>query len=320
MNIGRTIKPDATSKVKEIFASRFVKNVKRDKMLLLMLSPVLIYYIIFQYIPMYGIIIAFKEYLPGKGMFSGTWVGFTYFDMFFQSVYFFRTLKNTLVLSLYGLLFGFPIYIIFALLLNELRNGVFKRIVQTISYLPHFISIAVVVGMLVNFFSVTDGVVNIILRNLGMQPASFMTDSKYFRFLYIGSGIWQEFGWNSIIYLAALASINPILYEAAKIDGASRFKQMIYITIPGILPTIIIMLLLSLGNLLFAEYQKIILMYNPGNYDVSDVIATYTYRRGILNSDYSYGTAVGLFNATVNMVLLVIFNKISKKVSDISLW
>lgn len=227
--------------VKTSAMTRFKENVIRDKALLLIITPVIIYYIIFHYLPMYGIVIAFKNFLPGQGLFAGKWVGFKYFNMFFESVYFGRLVKNTVLLNIYGLLWGFPVPIVFALMLNELKDGFFKRSVQTISYLPHFISVVVVVGMLMNFLSVHDGVVNILIRKFGGEAINFVNKPDYFRSLYIGSGIWQSFGWNSIIYLAALSSIDPKLYEAAKIDGANRIKQLFYITLPGIIPTIIIL-------------------------------------------------------------------------------
>lgn len=296
-------------------------NIIKDKALILIVSPVIIYYIIFHYLPMYGIVIAFKNFIPGKGLFAGEWVGFKHFRSFFKSVYFGRLIRNTLLINIYGLLWGFPVPIIFALMLNELKDGLFKKAVQTISYLPHFISVVVVVGMLINFLSVHDGLVNMIVKNIFHEkPINFMNESKYFRGLYIGSGIWQSFGWNSIIYLAALSSIDPQLYEAAKIDGANRIKQMVYITLPSILPTVIILLILSLGNIMSVGFEKIILMYNPATYEVADVISTYTYRRGIVDSQFSFGSAVGLFNSIINFVLLLIFNNISKRVSRISLW
>lgn len=298
----------------------FGKNIRRDKALLIIIAPVIIYFIVFHYLPMCGIVIAFKKFVPGNGLFSGDWVGFKNFSTFFNSVYFGRLMKNTLLLSIYGLLWGFPVPILFALFINELKNGWYKRLVQTVSYLPHFISVVVIVGMLVNFLSVQDGVVNVVIRSMGYEPVAFMNESRYFRTLYIGSGIWQEFGWNSIIYLAALSSIDPQLYEASRIDGAGRFRQLLSITLPGIMPTIIILFILSLGSLMSVGYEKIILMYNPATYDTADVIATYTYRRGILGGDYSFGTAVGLFNSAINFLLLMVFNSISKRISQVSLW
>lgn len=296
------------------------KNIKRDKYLLLLLTPVVLYYFIFHYIPMYGAIIAFKDYNPGIGFWNSPWVGFKWFKQFFESFYFWRLIRNALLLNIYGLIFGFPIPIIFALLLNEIKDGFFKRSVQTVSYLPHFISLVVVVGMMVNFLSPVDGIVNQILKSLGREPINFMGEPRWFRFLYITSGIWQEFGWSSIIYLAALSAIDPTLYDAAKVDGANRWQQMLNITLPGITPTIIILLILNIGYILSVGFEKIILMYQPMTYEVADVISTYVYRRGILGGDYSFSSAVGLFNSAVNFTLLIIVNRISRRLSEISLW
>ncbi len=303
------------SKIKVVW-----KNIKRDKYLLLLISPVIIYYIIFHYVPIYGALIAFKDYNPGLGLSNSPWVGFKWFKQFFDSFYFWRLIRNTLLLSVYGIIFGFPIPIIFALLLNETKDGLFKRSVQTISYLPHFISLVVVVGMMVNFLSPVDGIVNMFLKSLGKEPINFMGDPGWFRFLYVGSGIWQEFGWSSIIYLAALSAIDPTLYDAAKVDGANRWQQMRHITLPGIMPTIIILLILNIGSLLSVGFEKIILMYQPMTYEVADVISTYVYRRGVLGGEYSFASAVGLFNSIVNFVLLITFNRISKRLTEISLW
>jgi putative aldouronate transport system permease protein len=299
---------------------RILKTLNRDKYLIMLVLPVILYYIIFHYLPMYGIIIAFKDYSISKGILGSEWVGFKWFLEFFRSYFFGRLIKNTLTLSIYGIIFAFPAPIIFALLLNELRNGIFKRVVQTVSYLPHFISLIVVVGMMVNFLHPVDGIVNVFLKNLGRQPINFLADPNWFRPLYIGSGIWQEFGFGSIIYLAALASIDSEIYEAAKIDGANRWKQIRYVTIPGIMPTIMILLILRLGHIMSVGFEKIILMYNPSTYEVADVISTYVYRRGIINSQFSFAASVGLFNAVINLILLLTVNKISKRVSEISLW
>lgn len=299
---------------------RALKHAQKDKYLLLLFMPVFLYYIIFHYVPMYGVIIAFKDYLPGQGFIESEWVGLKWFKQFFESFYFKRLIKNTFLLSFYELLWGFPIPIIFALMLNEVQDGRFKKTAQTISYLPHFISAVVVVGMLFNFLSPTSGIVNKYVKMLGRDPILFLNDARWFRTIYVASGIWQSFGWNSIVYLAAMTSIDPQLYEAAKIDGCNRVQQIRYITIPGILPTVIILLILRVGSLLSVGYQKIILMYNPATYEVADVISTYVYRRGILDAEYSFAAAVGLFNSIVNFVFLWITNRLSKKTADISLW
>ena len=288
---------------------RLYKAIRRDRFLLLLVVPAVVYYIVFHYLPMYGAIIAFKQFSPTKGILASPWVGLKYFEQFFQSVYFGRLVKNTVLLSVFTLLFGFPVPIVFALILNELRKPGFKRIVQTISYLPHFISVVIVVGMVIN-----------VIEYFGGERINFLMDPRYFRSLYIGSEIWQTFGWNSIIYFAALASIDAELYEAARIDGASRLRQMRHVSLPGMLPVTVILLIIALGNLMSVGFQKVLLLYNPSTYSVADVIGTYTYRRGILNAEYSFGAAVGLFNGVINLAVLLTMNKISRAVSQISLF
>lgn len=295
------------------------KYIRRDKYLLLLITPVLLYFIIFKYIPMFGIIIAFQNYLPGSGFFNNEWVGFKWFEQFFNSIYFFRLLRNTFVISFYNLVWGFPVPIIFALLLNEAKDGLYKRTVQTVSYLPHFISLVIIVGMVADMVS-TQGVVNRAIQMFGGEPIDFMRSNQWFRTLYVASEIWQSFGWNSIIYLAAIAGIDVQLYEAAIVDGASRLRRIWHITLPGILPTAIILLILNCGRILAVGSEKIILMYSPIVYKTADVISTYVYRRGILGADYSFATAVGLFNSSVNFILLLIVNSISRRVSETSLW
>lgn len=314
------IKPE--KKTHNIFSyfNKLADNIKRDWFLIAMISPVIIYYILFHYLPMYGVIIAFKNYIPIKGIWGSPWVGFRYFNQFFSSIYFGRIVKNTILLNVYSLLWGFPIPILFALLLNELKNVYFKRIVQTVSYLPHFISVVIICGMIFNFTSPVDGVVNTVLKGWGLEPINFLSEPGWFRTLYIGTGIWQSFGWGSIIYLAAITGIDEALYDAAKVDGAKRWRQIIHITIPGILPTIIIMLIMNLGHIMSIGFEKIILLYNPATYEVSDVISTFVYRRGLEGSEYGFASAVGLFNSVINYSLLLIVNKTSKKVSEIALW
>jgi len=296
-----------------------VRDLKRNKLLYLMVLPVVAYYVIFDYGPMYGLQIAFKDYSPGTGIWGSPWTGFDHFIEFFNSYYFWRLIRNTVLISLYDLIFGFPAPIILALLLNELRQQLFKRVVQTISYLPHFISVVVVVGMLVDFLA-RDGVVNQLLSFFGVEPRSYLSEPGWFRFLYISSGIWQHIGWGSIIYLAALSNIDPTLYEAARVDGANRWRQALHITIPGIMPTVIILLILRMGSMMSVGSEKILLMYNPLTYETADVISTFVYRKGILEASYSYTTAVGLFNAVIAFSLLIISNSISKRVSETKLW
>ena len=296
------------------------KNVVRDRYLLLLVLLPVLYFIIFHYVPMYGLQIAFKRYSPGRGIWGSPWVGLKWFEQFFGSCFAGQLVRNVLLLNIYSLLWGFPLPILFALLLNEVKNGIFKRVVQTISYMPHFISVVVVVGMVFSFLSVNGGIVNVMLEHLGIEPINFMSEPKWFRTIYIASGVWQSFGWGSIIYLAALSGIDTEQYEAARIDGANRIQQIVHITIPGILPTVIILLILQCGRMMSVGYEKIILMYNTATYEVADVISTYVYRNGILGGEFSFSTAVDLFNNVCNCLLLVTINWISRKVSDISLW
>ncbi|GIN71221.1 sugar ABC transporter permease [Bacillus sp. J14TS2] len=304
---------------KERFGRRLVKDLKRNKYIYIMVLPVVIYYLIFHYGPMYGVQIAFKDFSLTEGIWGSEWVGFKHFLDFFKGYYFWRLIRNTFLINIYELLLAFPAPILLALLLNELRRIWFKRVVQTISYLPHFISVVVVVGMLVDF-TTQNGLINQLLSIFGVEPISFLQKPEWFRTLYIGSGIWQSIGWGSIIYLAAMSNINSELYEAAKIDGANRFKQALHVTIPGIAPIIIILLILQIGSMMSVGFEKIILMYNPLTYDTADVISTYVYRKGILEANFSFSAAVGLFNAIINLTLLVLANRISAKVSETSLW
>lgn len=287
--------------------------------LYVMVIPVLLFYIIFKYKPMYGAIIAFKDFAPAKGIMGSPWVGFKHFERFFSSIYFVRVFKNTLLLSFYNLLFGFPAPIILALLLNELSSNKFKKTVQTISYLPHFISLVVICGM-IKEFSGTNGIINDFLALLGMERSPLLQNPGVFRPIYVISDIWQHIGWGCIIYLAALAGISPQLYEAAMIDGAGRFKRIWHVTIPGIAPTIIILLILRIGRLLSVGFEKVILLYNPATYETADIIASYVYRIGLLEFSWSYSTAIGLFNSIINFTLIILANKISRKYSETSLW
>ncbi|WJH33980.1 ABC transporter permease subunit [Paenibacillus aurantius] len=304
---------------KNAFRYRALRDLKLNKYVYLMLVPVVAYYILFYYVPMYGLQIAFKDYSPGLGLMDSPWVGLKHFEDFFHSYYFGRLLRNTLLLSLYDLLFSFPASILLALLLNELRSAAFKKTVQTITYMPHFISIVVISGMLVDFLA-RDGLINNVLAWFGMEPVAFLRESGWFRTVYISSNIWQSVGWGSIIYLSAMSSIDPSLYEAAKVDGASRWKQTFHITLPGISSTIIILLILQIGHFMSVGTEKILLLYNSTTYETADVIGTFVYRKGILESNFSYSSAVGLFNSVINFVLLVLANAISRRTSDTKLW
>lgn len=300
--------------------SKFIRNFKNEAFLHLLVLPAILYFVIFCYVPMYGVLIAFKDFSFGKGIWGSPWVGFEHFKMFFQSMYFPRLIKNTLLLSVYNILWSMPVPILFAVLLTEVRNRRFKRTVQTITYFPHFISTVVVVGMMVTFLSPVDGIVNIALQNLGFEPISFMQDSKWFRTLYIASGIWQNFGWDSVLYLAALTSIPSEQYESAMVDGANRLQRILHISLPGIMPTFIILFIMNVGKMMSVGSSKIILMYSPGIYDVADVISTYVYRKSIVGGEMSFGTAVDLFNMLINFILVFGANKISRRVSEVSLW
>ncbi len=293
------------------------RDLKRNRHIYLMLLPVVVYYLVFHYGPMYGAVIAFQDFNPLKGVFGSPWVGLQNFQDFFSSVYFGRLIFNTVAISVLDIVFGFPAPIILALLINELHWNPFKRLVQTVTYLPHFISVVVVVGMLFDFFA-RDGLTNQLLAS--PNPIAFLQSPEWFRQLFVGSGIWQHVGWGSIVYLAAIATIDPALYEAAKVDGANRFQQIRHITLPGILPTIVILLILRMGSMMTVGYEKIILMYNPLTYETADVISTYVFRRGILQADFSFSAAVGLFNSVINFALLLAANRISRKLTEASLW
>lgn len=286
----------------------------------LMLVPLLVYYCVWCYGPMYGIVIAFNEYKPKRGFLGSEWVGLQWYREFFRSAFAWRTIRNTLFISLLDLFIGFPAPIILALMLNEMRSEGYKRVVQTITYIPHFISVVVMSGILLDFFS-TEGVVTTVLNKVfGLPLVNYFGDARYFRTLYVGSNIWQQIGWNSIIYLSALAGIDMELYEAARIDGAGRFKQTWHITLPGIAPTITILLILRVGQLLSVGYEKIILLYNAMTYETADVISSYVYRVGIQDMQFSRSTAINTLNSIVNFILVIMANKISATLTETSLW
>lgn len=301
------------------FGQRLAIDFKRHKWKYLIYIPIVVYLILFCYKPMYGIIIAFKDFRASLGIMDSPWVGFKHFTRFFNDVYFTRLLRNTLSISVLSLIFSFPAPVLLALLLNEVRVSWFKRTVQTITYMPHFISTVIVCALLQNFFGPA-GLFTELSTHFGGNGLSLIGQSKYFYLIYIGSGIWQGVGWSSIIYLAALAGIDQEQYEAARIDGAGRLQQMWYITLPGLLPTVSMLLILQIGSLLSVGYEKIMLLYQPMTYEVADVISTYTYRKGMLEADYSYSTAIGLFNSIVNIILIVTANKVSKKAGQSGLF
>ncbi len=301
------------------FSTSVKADWKRNKSLYFIVIPVLLFYILFMYKPMYGALIAFQNYVPAKGMSGSKWVGFDQFIKFFNSPYFFRLIRNTLVLSLYSLVFCFPAPVILALLLNEVKSKKFKSVTQTVTYLPHFVSMVVAVGI-IKEFCLSDGLINDIIVSLGGERSALLQNPAFYRSIYIISDIWQEVGWGSIIYLAALSGIDSQLYEAASIDGAGKLKQMIHVTIPGIMPTVIIMLILRMGSLMSMGYEKTILLYNPSTYETADIISSYIYRVGLLEQNWSYSTAIGLLNSIINCFMLVAANKLSKKVTENSLW
>lgn len=287
----------------------------------IMFIPVLAYYVIFRYIPLiYAFIISIIKYQPGKGIFNSKFVGFDYYLQFIKSKFFLRLIRNTLAINFLQLTIGFVAPIILALLLNEIGRKRYKKLVQTVTYLPNFISSVVVVSMIVTFLSPSTGLINNIREHLGMERINFLTEPRYFWIIYTLMTIWQTAGYTAIIYLAALTGINSELYEAAKIDGAGRWKQLWYVTLPGISSTIVLMFLMKVGRVLDVGYDTIILMYNPSIYSTADVIGTYVYRRGILNSEYSFGSAVGFFQSIIGLLLVILANKLSKKYTETSLW
>ncbi len=309
--------------MKKVISSGLFFRLKRDlyknRYFYIMLIPVLLFYIIFCYFPMYGALIAFKDYKPALGFLDSPWVGMEYFMEFFQAHDFWKLIRNTLMISFYSLIFAFPAPIVFAILLNEVRNKHFKRWIQTITYLPHFISMVIICGLIIQFTS-SDGIINQICASLTGSSTALISDPNAFRPIYIISGIWQEVGFGSILYLAAISGIDMELYEAAILDGCGKMKQIWYITLPCILPTIVIMLILQVGSIMSVGWEKVFLLYNPLTYDTADVISTYVYRKGIQDMDYSYSTAVGLFNSVINFIMIIVANAGSRKLAKNSLW
>lgn len=292
------------------------KHFKRYWQLYAMMVLPVIYFIVFKYIPMFGNILAFRRYRPGMGAYGVSWVGLKYFKMFMQDPAFWRAFRNTLTISLGNLIINFPIPIIFAILLNEVRNVRFKKMVQTVSYMPRFISTVVVIAILGEMLSPSSGLFNMFLQNVfGMEPIYFMNEPQYFRWLYILTDTWQFTGWTAIIYLAAITGISADLFEAAHIDGANRMQQIFYVTIPSIMPTIMVLLILNVGRMLSLGFEKVLLMYTPSNSQVSDIIDTLVYRTGLANQNYSYATAIGLFSGIIGVILVSSSNAISKKIT-----
>ncbi len=296
------------------------KRLLRNYELYLFLLPALAYFLIFKYIPMYGIQIAFRDYVPSYGFWESQWVGMKHFQRFWESYNFSTLIKNTLTLTFYSLVVGFPIPVILAIMLNEQNHKWFKKTVQTVTYAPHFISLVVLCGMVITFFSPSKGVVNKLISLLGGEPVYFLASVPAFKHLYVWTGIWQNMGWSSIIYLAALSNVDPELIEASVIDGAKKLQRIRYISLPCIMPTIITMLILRCGNLMDVGFEKVYLLQNDLNLSASEVISTYVYRVGVQGGEYSFSAAVGVFNSVINFILLIVVNRIAKAVGQAGLW
>lgn len=302
------------------FLPRLKLNMQKHKALYFIMIPVLLYYIIFKYIPMSGIVIAFQNYRPGLGILGSRWVGLEHFRHFLTDPFAVRTIRNTVVINLYQLLFSFPAPIILALLLNEISHLRFKKTVQTLSYLPHFISLVVVAGMLKDF-TASDGIISDFLYfAFGKTRVSMLGSSDLYRTIYVASGIWQGIGWGSILYLATITNVDPQLYEAASIDGAGRWKQLLHVTLPVLVPLIVLQLILQLGSIMSEGAEKTLLLYTPLVYEVADLMSSYEYRRGLQEMSFSYGAAVGLFNSVINIAFLVLANTIARRRLNESLW
>ncbi|MEK3885664.1 ABC transporter permease subunit [Paenibacillus sp. PL2-23] len=296
------------------------RRVIRNYELYLFLLPAIIYFIVFQYAPMYGVQIAFREFIASKGIWDSPWVGFTHFERFFNSYQFWPVIKNTIGISLYELAVKFPIPIITALLLNQLVFTRYKRFIQTITYAPHFISAVVIAGMIYLFLSPRNGLVNQLLAAFGLEKIFFLAEASWFKSIFIFSGVWQETGWSMIIYLAALTAVNPELHEAAVMDGASKIKRIFHVDIPSIMPTIMILLILNIGSFMTVGFEKVYLLQNSLNQPASEIIQTYVYKTGLLGAQFSYSAAIGLFNSVVNCMLLLLFNYVAKRIGQTSLW
>lgn len=306
---------------KRPLGKHFCKRFRESKYLLILFLPTALYFLIFSYAPMFGLVIAFKDYNLFQGIAQSDWVGFKYFKMLFvDNPDFWPLMLNTLRIGLYSFVFGFPAPILFALLLNEVTNLRFKKLVQTVSYLPHFLSNVIVASMILMFLSPDDGMVNVMLQKLGMEPIYFMSKPEFFVPVYIISGLWQEIGWGTIIYLAAIAGVDPNLYEAAELDGCNRWQKMWHVTLPGIANVIIVLSILNIGGIMGTSFEKVLLLSNPATYSVSEIFSTYTYKIGMENGNFSYATAVGIFNGVVSFILVVGANFAAKKWRGSSLW
>ena len=295
---------------------RAKKSFRRHWQLYLVMAPALLYFFVFKYIPIANAVIAFKEYNVVQGIWGSPWVGFKYFDLFFRNPVFWTLIKNTLGISLYSLVVGFPIPIILAICLNEIRDGFFRRFTQLVTYAPYFISTVIIVSMMILLLSPRLGAINLGLEALGQQPINFLGVPSLFAGIFAWSGVWQFSGYAAVIYLAALSGIDPQLHDAAKVDGASRLQKIRHVDLPGIMPVILVILILNVGSLLSVSFEKVFLLQNPLNLATSEVISTYVYKIGLLNANYSFATAVGLFNSVIGMILLVLVNTLVKRFSD----
>ncbi|WP_136603908.1 ABC transporter permease [Paenibacillus dokdonensis] len=296
------------------------KRIQKSYELYLFLLPTIAYFLIFHYGPLYGLQIAFKNYIAVKGIWGSPWAGFEHFERFFNSPQFLIVLKNTLLLNLYELAVSFPIPIIMALLLNQINNVRFKKLIQTVTYAPHFISGVIIVGMLFVFLSPRNGLINELIVFFGGNPVYYMARPEWFKTIFVFSGLWQNAGWSMIIYLAALTNVSPDLHEAATVDGANKYQRIWHIDLPSIMPTVMILLILNIGNFMNVGFEKVYLMQNALNIDASEVIQTYVYKSGLLSAQYSYSAAVGLFNAGINFILLISVNELAKRLKQNSLW
>jgi len=301
-------------------AHPLLRRIRKDRYLLLLLLPCVAFYVLFRYLPIWGILISFKDYKPFVGFSGSPWVGLKHYRNFFSVPEAWPLVRNTFLLGLYSILWSFPTPILFALVLNEVRDVRFKKTVQTITYMPHFLSMVIVTGMVISFLSPVRGPLNGLLKSLGRPEINFFADPKYFRTIYIASGVWQDTGWGAIIYLAALSGINPELYESAVIDGANKMRQIVSITLPMLIPTITMLLLLRVGNVLDVGFEKVYLLQNPVIYETADVLSTYVYRQGIRGAQYSFASAIGTFNSVVSLVILLLANFASRRLGETSLW
>ncbi|WP_163538767.1 ABC transporter permease subunit [Gracilibacillus sp. YIM 98692] len=319
--INKSIKSESYMEGKNLIWKRSKRwnQIKRNWELYLFLLPTLLYFIIFHYVPMYGVQIAFRDYSPGFGILTSPWVGLEHFIRFFESYQFWSLIYNTFSLSALQLLITFPLPIIVAIMLNQLMFKKYKKFVQTVIYAPHFISVVVLVGMVYVFFS-GNGIINNFLNLLGMEEVRFLTEPSWFKPLYLGSSVWQETGWAAIIYLAALAAVNPELHEAAIVDGASKFQRILHVDVPAIMPIAMILLVLSVGNIMNIGFEKAYLLQTPLNQTSSEIIPTYVYKVGLQQAQYSFAAAIGLFNAVINLVLLWYVNRVAKRLSGTGLW